>query len=79
MHALQCIHTPPPAHSNDATMWNVVLAIAERARSTGATNAERVRAIKAGMAERKAGRSQATAVAVGIRHLPSQRALRAVQ
>lgn len=74
--------TPPPAmrlHVLTADVWNVVLAIAARARATGATPAQRVQALEAGIAERQAGRSQATAVAVGLRHLPSQRGLRLVE
>lgn len=83
MHANQCNPTNPPRtirpHVLTPDMWNVVLAIAERARSTGATPAQRVAALQAGMAEYQAGRSQATAVSVGVRHLPSQRGVRRVE
>lgn len=63
-------------HVMTPDMWDVALAIAARARSTNATPAQRVQALQAALAERRAGRSQAAAVSVGLRHLPSQRALR---
>lgn len=82
MHANPCTPTtPPPAmrpHVLTHDVWNVLLAIRERAKSTGATPAQRVRALEVGKAECLAGRSQATAVAIALRELPSQRGLRLV-
>lgn len=81
MHTNECTSNTTPAmrpHVMTPDMWHVALAIAARARATGATPAQRVRALEAGIAERQAGRSQAVAVAMAVKHLPSQRGLRLV-
>ncbi|NLC61603.1 MAG: hypothetical protein GX761_10040 [Gammaproteobacteria bacterium] len=83
MHANPCTPTtPPPAmppHVLTPDVWNVLLAIRERAKATGATPAQRVRALEVGIAERQAGRSQAVAVAEAVKHLPRLRGLRLVE
>lgn len=81
MHANPCTPTTPPAirpHVLTPDVWNVLLAIRERAKATGATPAQRVRALEVGMTERQAGRSQAVAVAEAVKHLPRLRGLRVV-